>query len=223
LAAGVAGFSLAGCNVHFVHPNIEASSAVLRAIGFREPFYIIDAQQPQGWHLPLSEGERAYWQGKPSTLAATSPVTDLVYRVGALRYDYKGRGFCCVLWRGAFQRSQSEVIGSVLHEAAHYVNYAPYPEREERDPCRAMAMFSKNAAFRRDPHGETFLRACAHLWRRATKAGYLVPLADVIDHERYGHAQSKLLSAVDEAVRWESESLAAVERRLVRDVQRMAS
>lgn len=195
----------------FTHPNVEAAQAALKTIGFREPFYIVDAEQHQGNHIPLTEGERAYWQGKASTLAATSPVMDLVYRNGALRYAYQGRGFCCVLWRGAFRRTQSEVIGSVLHEGAHYLTYAAYPERSERDPCRAMQMFSANSHFNSAAHGEQFLRACVNLWQRALNAGYDVAFEHVIDTDHYGFSSSQVAAAIGEAVRWRDKPLGAVE------------
>jgi len=200
--------------MNYTHPHIVEARTMLKAIGFPEPFYLVDVNQPAANQVAYSAAETAYAPGDEYTIAQTSPVVDLAHRTGMLRHEYAGRGFCCRYWQAVAERTLSQVLGTTIHEAGHHVDYADRPERDEPDYCRAMAMFYPKQCEVSASRGERWLRACTHLWQRACAAGYDISFGAVVNLDQYHLSRSQFASALAESNQWRHLSIRQLEQKL---------
>lgn len=109
------------------------------------------------------------------TTAFTSPVADLDHKE-AIGYQWRGRGCCLVFCRSPLVMSKPEALGLAIHEMGHWLADCNRPERDDTNERRAMINSQKNLRTEREHHNNRWLRSTLHLWHRACRAGYEIPL-----------------------------------------------
>lgn len=194
---------------------------MLESLGI-SPAYIIDAGDP---HLPpLTDEEHQYiYSGEvdeggwlvPDAYGWTNPILDVLLKPNLLKYAWKGRGFCMVL---RDRTSASKTLGTIIHEAGHYLSFYDIPGRDEPDTKKAAMDLVSATLDGRDVHGLEWLRATVHLWHRAVALGYRVPFGDTVCLEQYGYDRRDLLPLLNEAPNREHEPI----ERILRPVARVA-
>lgn len=168
----------------------------------------------------LSDSERRYLLSCRNddhtcgvTRAFTSPICDLLFKNGALRYDWEGRGFCCVFVEPPEFLGATETLGTMIHEAGHYLAFCDDPSRDDLDFGRAVKASWQSMKSAAEHHDRQWLRATVHLWHRATTVlGHEIPLDKTLDLEQYGFSAKDLLPLLDEASRREGEDIEAILR-----------
>lgn len=178
---------------------LDQARAMMALIRFHRPVYLLDMFGESDRQPAMTPAERDYAGYKPSTVAFTAPTCDLWFHTGALAKQWKGRGFCCVYVKSPEDRQRTQVLGTCIHEAGHFLTYAKRPDRDETDIKQAMAYSTANPCNIGDSHGEEWLRACTHLWVRACEAGFEIPFEHVLDLSVYRLAHSQFLDALRDA------------------------
>ncbi|MEL6109708.1 MAG: hypothetical protein AAFU85_27170 [Planctomycetota bacterium] len=171
------------------HPSYTTARELCRAIGITRPVYFVDIQSQY-----LTGDEVAFINSLGSTTAATGLCADLMLRDGALRYAWKGRGFCIVWKQSAYQLTERQVLGVVCHEAGHYFDYSRYPSRDEPNERKAKRARVKH----RVHHGSRWVRATVHAYERARLLGYNVAADHLqLNHPSYAAGKVKAQRLID--------------------------
>lgn len=161
----------------------------------------------------LSDRERQYLLSYDNdcTVAFTSPTCDLMFRNGALRYDWQGRGFCCVFVEPPEFLGPTATLGVMLHEAGHHLASCDDPTRDDCDYGRAVKSAWQAMKPNAQHHDRRWLRATVHLWHRATAVlGYEIPFEQTIVLERYGFSRHDLAPLLAEASQRENEPIETI-------------
>jgi hypothetical protein len=167
------------------------------------PLYVVT---PHSDYLSDME-RRLIFTNCENTLAFTSPVADVLFREGALRYEWSGRG-CCVAFRNSpVIFSPARLNGILVHEIGHWVACCNEPCRDNADTVQAAVQFFMTMKTEAEYHDHRWLRATVHLWHRACRMGYEIPFNDVLNLEQYGYNLHNLAPLLDEASARETEPL----------------
>jgi hypothetical protein len=183
-----------------------AGKRLLAQLGI-EPVYVVSSTDN---FRRLSEAEHQLVFGDSGTIAFTSAAADLLFKSSYLRYDWQGRGCCIVFCQSPLFFTETETLGLMLHEAGHYVADYDRPERDDTDHGRALKAFWGSMQQSGEHHDAQWLRATIHLWHRACKLGYEIPLSNVVNLEQYGFERKHLLPLLDEAERREGEEIESI-------------
>lgn len=164
--------------------NLYSAKRLVADLGI-EPFYAIDIADE---FLSLNPNEHAvvFSPSHDQVAAFTSPIADLMFR-DRLRYEWRGRGFCCIYRQSVLQMTEERTLGVTIHEAGHYVEACNRQERDDTNHDRAIKAFWQNGLMGADGgHNARWIRATVHLWWRAIELGYEVHPEAVMQLDRYG-------------------------------------
>lgn len=174
--------------------RLSAARELLAELGF-EPVYLIDIVDGCGAAFTEPERQFIFSPSHDDGIACTSPVCDLMFKSGRLKYEYQGRGLCIVFRKSVLQQSLAEVLGATIHEAGHHAAAYDNPSRDDDDHVRAVQTFWTSGMCGADGgHNSRWVRATVHLWWRALCAGRSVKISDVMRTEMYGMPHEKELS-----------------------------
>lgn len=186
---------------------VHTGKQLLAALGI-DPVYVVTTTDA---FRQLGELEHNFVFGHTeSTLAFTAPVADLMFSKGYLKYEWRGRGFCCVFRRSPLTLGSTATLGVMVHEAGHYVADCNRPERDDPDFDRAGKVFWASLRTDAEMHNHRWLRATVHLWHRACRLGYEIPFSNVLKLEQYGYSRQDFAPLLDEVSQREGESIESI-------------
>jgi hypothetical protein len=189
-----------------MNDNVYEGKQLLNALGI-DPVYVVSIDNSL---CRLNDAEsRLVYGGDENILAFTCPVADLMFRK-SLRYEWGGRGFCMVFRKPPVLLTAPQVLGTMIHEAGHWVADCNQPCRDDPDAGRAVETFWKTLRNESQHHDARWKRATIHLWHRACKVGCEIPLSDVLNLEQYGVSRSSLSTMLAEAERCEGQPIESI-------------
>jgi len=120
--------------------------------------------------------------------------------------------------------SPTERLGVLLHEMGHHLADCDQAERDDTDHARAVKTFwtGMRAQSNEEQHNTRWLRATLHLWHRACRAGYEVPLSS-LGEEHHAISKKRIQPLLDETTEHEGEPIESILGSRVKPAKRKRS